>query len=183
MQVQITGQPTELETLFLQLLGQSLNVTLKPSEAAAKAADAPKPTDQRYTKLGANGILLMNDSQEHSFLIDRQAGLIFDVRCEHRGDQASCMKYAEQSSALDHEWRLPTVLELFTYVSDRTRCEPALNPDLFPKIKTEWVWSADPDVSDSSCAWGVDLLYGLANLYRRAYHGLALPVAALRNAE
>ena len=135
-----------------------------------------------FIKLNDAGTTLPDSATDHSVLVLPDAGLMFDVRALHRGDHASCVEYAMHSALLGHSWRMPTVLELFTHVSDRTCQAPARDPDRFPKLSNDWVWSGDPDAGDDPSspvyAWGVALRRGDAYIGNRGYGGLALPVAA-----
>lgn len=137
----------------------------------------------RHTKLDERGAPLPADATDHAILIDSLHGLAWDVRALHRGDHQSCLDYAANSHLLGLQWRLPTALELFRDVSDRTRYAPACNPQLYPRLGESWIWSADLDsdpeyAASPVYAWGVYLGGGLALIPSRNGLGLALPVAA-----
>ena len=138
----------------------------------------------RYSKLDADGRDLHDDSREHAFLIDRKAGLVFDVRALHRGSYETCMRFAGETTALGRAWRSITVDEAFLYVADRTKQDPAVDRALFPKFGGDWIWTSTPDAKPSNpaspvFAWGVDLYYGSARIYCRGFEGFALPVSPL----
>ncbi len=153
-------------------------------QSAPTVGTAGACTQPRHTKLDASGTELPLTSRDHSFLIDRKAGLIIDVRALHRGNHESCTRFAAESKALDRTWRLGTVEELFLYVADRTKQDPAVDRDLFPRLGNDLLWTCTPDAKPSDpaapvYAWGVNLSNGLAGVSNRNREGLALPVSPL----
>lgn len=80
------------------------------------------------------------------------------------------------------DWELAR-REDWNHVLDLTRCDPAVDKNLFPGIKPRWHWTAtecawgDRDASGRSpCAWGVLASLGFVYGYHRGYDGFALAV-------
>jgi hypothetical protein len=138
----------------------------------------------RLVKLDERGNELPWDTQTFAILRHEPAGLLIDLRRVHSGNHESCLKFASESTLLGRKWRLGTVEEIFLHVADRTRQDPAVDPDIYPMLRSEWIWTRTPDAkptnpSSPDFAWGVLLAGGLADLYYRRYGGLALPVSPL----
>jgi hypothetical protein len=102
------------------------------------------------------------------------------------------MDYAEAQKAIAElnrigaggfsDWRLPTVEELFAQ-TDRSRYNPAVDPERFPDTKPGFYWSSTPDVSDpEGCAWGVYFYDGNAGIHCRVYGGFVRAVRSLPSA-
>ncbi len=149
-----------------------------------QAPEASSSRAQRIIKLDASGNELPDDSRDFAILQHGPAGLLIDVRKLHRGSHESCTRFAGESTLLGRKWRLGTVEELFLHVADRTRQSPAVNPDLYPMLGKDWIWSSTPDAkpdnpSSPVYAWGVGLSYGGASIVNRRDVGLALPVSPL----
>jgi hypothetical protein len=81
--------------------------------------------------------------------IGGEDGLTFDKAVE------ACKNY--RGAGFD-DWRLPTIDELET-LRDRTRYDPAANPDL--GLASTWYWSSTPAAaSPADCAWFVHFYDG-----------------------
>ncbi len=59
----------------------------------------------------------------------------------------------------EHEWRLPSITELYSIV-DQSRSEPAILPEIFPQDPGERIWSSSPNASAPTTAWAVDFGLG-----------------------
>jgi hypothetical protein len=181
-----SGQAFELAALLPSLISaqagsaaaQSLITLISDFQAEANGQRA-----KRHVALNADGIEVSFSSKDFVLLEDHVAGLIFDLRCLQRGNWSSCDQFARDSQLLGRKWRLGTIEELFINVADRAYFNPAVNRDLFPMLKSEWVWSSTPDKDDDASspvyAWGVPLPYGYAVISGRDLEGLALPVSSL----
>lgn len=56
-------------------------------------------------------------------------------------------------------WRLPRLQELLSIV-DKSRCNPAIDTDIFPGTPGSPFWSAPPEAGEPTYAWGVNFDYG-----------------------
>jgi hypothetical protein len=65
-----------------------------------------------------------------------------------------------------HDWRLPTVEELFL-LADRSKVSPAIDTEAFPDTKSDWYWSSTVHASGSSYAWVVSFDNGGALIVLR----------------
>lgn len=77
------------------------------------------------------------------------------------------------------DWRAPTLKELFA-MTDQTRFKPAVNPDEYPDIASDWYWSSDVDPSSpSDSAFYVHFYNGAATLGLQYYQGRVLAVRSV----
>lgn len=80
------------------------------------------------------------------------------------------------------DWRLPTVEELFMQ-GDRSRLNPAADPEQFPDTRSGFYASSTPDaVSPADYAWGVDFYFGLAYVLLRGLQRFVRAVRSLPSA-
>ena len=139
----------------------------------------------RFTKVLADGteITAEDPRDSHVAVIDHHAGLMWSV--ESLGDpdaendgitQEHCMERCRELRLLDHaDWRLPTRAELASLVDD-TRHEPAIDTNLFPRVKPRWHWTSTPCAWSSASAWYVYFYLGDVYDLHRYYDGFALAV-------
>jgi hypothetical protein len=77
------------------------------------------------------------------------------------------------------DWRAPTLKELFA-MTDQTRFKPAVNPDEYPDIASDWYWTSTLDPSSPSVfAFLVDFYDGTAHLYLQHHRGRVLAVRSV----
>ena len=129
-------------------------------------------------KIGSDGRAL--DKPVLAAFLDERNGLMWaavDVS-EKRMTHAEAEKtVANFKAAGFDDWRLPTIDELET-LRDRTRCNPAADPEL--GLKSEWYWSSTPLASSSDFAWGVGFGYGYSDYHYRNGAGFVRAVRSAR---
>ncbi len=124
-----------------------------------------------------------SDRTDHVAVLDQATGLMWSV--ESLGDpsdesdgitQEHCMERCKELQLLDfNDWRLPTRAELAGLIDD-TRHEPAIDTDLFPRVKPRWHWTSTPAAWSSASAWYVGFYNGGVYYLRRYDLGFALAV-------
>ncbi|MCH6484278.1 DUF1566 domain-containing protein [Pseudoxanthomonas sp. LH2527] len=176
-------------TLNLHSADPLARIEAIPGGVTALAAPLAVPSNAlpaaRFTKVLADGteVSAEDPRDSHVAVIDHHAGLMWSV--ESLGDpdaeddgitQEHCIERCRELRLLDHaDWRLPTRAELAGLVDD-TRHEPAIDTNLFPRVKPRWHWTSTPCAWSSASAWGVDFSGGLVDGYHRGYDGFALAV-------
>ena len=141
---------------------------------AAKPAQQPAETGQRFTKLDADG---KPTTGEHVAVRDSLTGLIWtkDVIGSHNWKDAK-QACADCRVAGATDWRLPTVKELLSLV-DYGRVNPAVDTNFFAG-EFGYTWTSNIDAeSPSDVAWLVGLRDGYVD---RHYRTLQLLVRAVR---
>ncbi len=74
------------------------------------------------------------------------------------------------------DWKLASIEDYERYVIDRSRFNPAADPNLFPGLEPSWHWSSTPAAWSSASAWLVGFSYGSVAYYHRGHGGFALAV-------
>ena len=104
---------------------------------------------------------------------DLRTGLMWQRRIsEDRFNLEAAKKYAAKLRLGGYaDWRVPTILELLSVV-DYTRCNPAIDVEVFPNTPSGWFWTVSPDAGSSNSAWVVhfdsgDGLYYVVSSYGR----------------
>jgi hypothetical protein len=143
------------------------------------------PPPLSHEKVLANGtrIPASDPRTDHVAVIDHAAGLMWSV--DSLGDPDNpddgiahdhCIERCKQLRLLGFDdWRLPTRAELAALVDD-TRHEPAIDTNLFPRVKPRWHWTSTAAAWSSASAWGVYFYYGGVYGSHRVYLGFALAV-------
>ena len=133
-------------------------------ELAASVHDSAVVAGIHHTRVLADGQYLPTDSTrtDHVAVIDHATGLMWSV--ESLGDPADesdgitqehCIERCKNLRLLGHDdWRLPTRAELAGLIDD-TRHEPAIDVNLFPRVKPRWHWTSTPAAWSSASAWCV----------------------------
>jgi hypothetical protein len=131
-----------------------------------------------WEKVRADGAVISatDPTTEHVAVISYDTGLMWAVESigDEDGDSqdhAACTRACADLRLLGHDdWRLPTRAELAALVDD-TRTDPAIDPNLFPRVKPNWHWTSTAYAGSSGSAWlvGFDGGYVLSN--PRYYHG------------
>lgn len=122
--------------------------------------------DPRFTLIAANG-QPVTDSRAHDAVLDTRSGLMWSAAPlvkpsddpEENGNQFTHAEAEEAVKSLElagfSDWRLPNVEELFA-LADRSRHDPAIDPEAFPDTPSDWFWTSTPAAwSPSSGAWFV----------------------------
>jgi hypothetical protein len=116
-----------------------------------------------FIKLDANGNHLDAAAADADVaaVLDPSTGLTWLARdlSDRRMTHADAEDAAASCTTLGLNWRLPDATELFNNV-DRSRFNPAVNPDGLPNIKSDWYWTSEKLASSSVCAWVVNFLNG-----------------------
>ena len=121
------------------------------------ARKAPTTDEQtRYVKIGEDGALLAADAGEWVAVLDTRTNLMWAVDVLKRQTWKNALEAPTKLAIAGFkDWRLPTVEELFL-LADRTRYNPAINTDFFPKTPSDWFWSSTPEASSpGDYAWYV----------------------------
>ncbi|MEJ2790124.1 MULTISPECIES: DUF1566 domain-containing protein [unclassified Pseudoxanthomonas] len=130
------------------------------SEAVTQAK--AQATGARFSKVLADDteVSAEDPRDTHVAVIDHHAGLMWSV--ESLGDpndedsgmsQDKCVELAREYTLLGYEdWFLPTRAQLASLVDD-TRHEPAIDTNLFPRVKPRWHWTSTPCAWSSASAW------------------------------
>jgi hypothetical protein len=117
----------------------------------------------RFTKVGADGAKLSDESTEWVAVLDNTTSLIWSV------EETKRLTWKKAQSAVGElrvagfdDWRLPTVDELFM-LADRTKHSPAIDKSYFPRCHSDWYWTNTPAAcSPGVCAWVVVFGFGSA---------------------
>ena len=118
-------------------------------------------------KLGADGAPVAADATEFAAIENMRTGLIRafkpfgDKRFTYGKAKTACSALPSLPGCTPY--RAASIEELFA-MGDRTRFDPAINPDEYPDIENDWYWSGtfDPE-SPSGNAWYVYFGNGGAN--------------------
>jgi hypothetical protein len=118
-------------------------------------------------KIGADGAQLPNDAKNHVAVLDTRTDLMWPAHDVYDGS----LRWKEIHKPCEdlvlagfNDWRPATVEEAFLFC-DRTRFNPAFDPEFFPGLKPSWYWTGTVDAeAPSSYAWYVHLSYGYAYL-------------------
>ena len=129
--------------------------------ARAKAKQTKPVTAERFRKIGDDGALLASGADEWVAVLDTRSNLMWAVEVLKRQTfEKAKASVAKLAIAGFKDWRLPTVEELFC-LADRTRFNPAIDTDYFPKTPSEWFWSGTVDASSpADYAWFVFFNHG-----------------------
>lgn len=95
-------------------------------------------------------------------------------------DQASGWANNEASNS-GKPWRLPRLQELLSIV-DKSRCNPAIDTDIFPGTPGSPFWSAPPIAGEPAYAWGVNFDYGFVD-YGSEHNSAGYRVRLVRSSE
>lgn len=136
-------------------------------------------------KILADGTHLPPDSDriDHVAVLFPDAGLMIHPVSLGLADGSSlpnwdaCDTRCRDLRVLKHDdWQLASREEWERYVLDLTRHDPAVDPNLYPGIKSTWHWTRTAAAWSSSSAWGVHSYSGLVGSRPRGYYGFALAV-------
>ena len=131
--------------------------------------------------IGADGAALPADSTDYVAIQNTKTGLMASAalgaaRFTFGDAEKAC---AALTTAGFTDWRLPTVEELFP-MADRTRFSPAVDPEQYPFLESDWYWSGTVDPSSpSGFAFGVGFYSGAAGIYYQDYRGRVLAVRSV----
>jgi len=134
----------------------------------------------RFTKHEVDGHHFV---QQHTNLIDGRSLLwtrdtVGDEPLTFKEAQAAIEKLNKEKFGGFSDWRLPTVEELFL-LGDRTRYNPAIDPEFFPDCPSSWFWTSTVDASSpSGCAWYVG--EGMHGCYALAEETLVVAKEAMK---
>ena len=132
-------------------------------------------------KIGADGAQLPADSTEYVAIHNTKTGLMVaapfaDKRFEHT-EVLDAVKALTLAGFND--WRPATAEELFL-MADRTRFDPAVDPEEYPFIESDWYWSGTVDPEPpSDYAFNVNFHLGTALLYNQGDQGRVLAVRSV----
>jgi hypothetical protein len=129
-------------------------------------------------KISATGEHLPADSKDHVAVLLPKHGLMFTARVINKDEKAQSDLEADCKNidvAGFTDWRMPEIDELQLIV-DRTRYNPALDPELFLDVPLDWLWSATAAAWSSASAWLVGANDGFVGNLRRSGSGFALAV-------
>ncbi len=119
-----------------------------------------------------------SDRTDHVAVLLPQHGLMFTARVINAEAQRQA-KLEEACKAVTcagfSDWVMPEIEEL-QLVVDRTRYNPALDPEYFRDIPIDWLWSKTPAAWSALSAWLVSADYGGVINLPRYYGGFALAV-------
>jgi len=142
-------------------------------------------TGTRFSKVLADGteVSAEDPRDSHVAVIDHHTGLMWSVESlGARSDsddgisQENCATRCRELRLLNYDdWRLPTRGELAGLIDD-TRHEPAIDTNLFPRVKPRWHWTSTPCAWSSASAWVVSFYYGYVSSDPRYGDGFALAV-------
>lgn len=133
-------------------------------------------------KIASDGTQLPADAKGHVAVLDARTNLMWPAHDIYDGE----LRWKEIKKPCEdlvlagfNDWRNATVEEAFLFC-DRTRCNPAFDPEFFPGLKPYWYWTSTVDAeAPSSCAWYVLLHLGSAGV---SYQGDSGRVLACRRA-
>ena len=172
-------------TLNLHSADPLARIEAIPGGVTALAAPINALPTARFTKVLADGseVAAADPRDTHLAVIDHHTGLMWSVESlGARSDsddgisQENCAARCRELRLLNHnDWRLPTRGELAGLVDD-TRHEPAIDTNLFPRVKPRWHWTSTPCAWSSASAWGVDFNDGNVGDDHRYNDGFALAV-------
>jgi hypothetical protein len=131
--------------------------------------------------IGADGAQLPAGSTEYVAIHNTKTGLMVaapfaDKRFTH---SEAMTALAGLSLASFSDWRGATAEEAFL-MADRTRFDPAVDPEEYPFIESDWYWTStiDPE-SPSDYAFNVYFYNGTALLGLQDYQGRVLAVRSV----
>ena len=152
----------------------------------------PRPALTGWTKVLANGAHVdgADPRTDHVAVIDHGRGLMFAVESLGNPDDADdgishdhCVERCKELRLLGYDdWRLPTRAELAGLIDD-TRHDPAIDTNLFPRVKPRWHWTSTAAAWSSASAWVVYFVLGYVNYGRRSGDGFALAVRSIGKTE
>ncbi|MGN6312892.1 MAG: DUF1566 domain-containing protein [Rhodanobacteraceae bacterium] len=132
-------------------------------------------------KIAADGTEMPADSKGHVAVLIPELKLMFPAHdIVQRGVRwADIQKPCEDLQLAGfNDWRPVTIEEGFLFC-DRTRFDPAFDPEFFPGITPTWHWTSTVDAeAPSSYAWYVFLHYGSADVHNRGGSGRVLACRA-----
>jgi len=136
------------------------------------------PANIRFVKLADDGTERPIDANDHAIVHFPDHGLQITSRVisTKAMPQRELEALAKAYTLGGHsDWDL---LEDYEYnvVIDRRFRKPAVNPNLFLDIPSDWLWTKTALVGDPSCAWGVFLDLGLVGYGSRGVQGFGLAV-------
>lgn len=131
----------------------------------------------KLIKIAADGTEMPPDAKGHVAVLHTALGLMFPAHDIYDG----ALRWKEIHKPCEdlvlagaNDWRPVTIEEGFLFC-DRTRWNPAFDPEFFPGLKPDWYWTGTVDVSaPSSCAWCVDLDFGYAYIFDQCIRGRVL---------
>jgi hypothetical protein len=142
-------------------------------------------SDERFLKVFADGTVAnaSDPRTDHVAVKDRVNGLLWSVESLGNPDDAEegitqehCAERCRELRLLSYDdWRMPTRAELASLIDD-TRHEPAIDTNLFPRVKARWHWTSTPCAWSSASAWLVNFGYGGVSNGHRSGDGFALAV-------
>ncbi|MGH8158403.1 MAG: DUF1566 domain-containing protein [Rhodanobacter sp.] len=138
--------------------------------------------NKHFVQLGADGAPVAADALTFVAIEDMRNGLIrafkpfADKRFTFTEAQEACAALTPLPGCTP--FRSATIEELFA-MGDRSRFEPAVNPDEYPDIENDWYWSSTVDAESPSVnAWDVDFDYGGAGRYSQYGRGRVVAVCS-----
>lgn len=116
-------------------------------------------------KIASDGTRLPADAKGHVAVLDTRTNLMWPAHDIYDGE----LRWKEIKKPCEElvlagfdDWRNATVEEAFLFC-DRTRWNPAFDPEFFPGLKPTWYWTSTRDTeAPSSFAWYVYLHDGYA---------------------
>ncbi len=116
--------------------------------------------------IGADGATLPAGSTDYVAVHNTKTGLMvaapFGAKTFRHTEAMEAIKGLSLAGFTD--WRAAAVEEAFA-MGDRTRFNPAVNPEEYPFLEADlyWMGTVDPE-SPSGCAFYVSFRYGTANI-------------------
>jgi hypothetical protein len=137
----------------------------------------------RFAAVDVDGLAVKPGSDRHAYTRDTWLGidwLLSDVSEDELTYAAAEEAIARLRETGDAGLRLPTRAELLSIVDD-TRYRPAVDPALFPAIRSDWYWSSTPVAwSPASVVWVVSFGSGGSNVCHRDLRAFVRAVRASR---
>lgn len=94
-------------------------------------------------------------------VVDRVTGLMWQRQLAntYASWQQARQRCESLSLAGQHDWRLPSRIELVTLL-DTTRTQPSIDTDAFPATPNDWFWTSSRAADDPNAAWYVYFYFG-----------------------
>ena len=160
-------------------VGMGLPKNAEPIKPINQLSQAVINQFKGWQKIGLNGEKLAVDSPHWAAVIDEKNKLMWAVNSSKTADFPNPKKAMNWSEALAwakhvnrsgwsdfNDWRLPTIDELKTVITENKQSNLYIRQDIFNDINDEecyWVWSSSTLANNKNFAWLTYLNYGDSN--------------------